>query len=137
MGRPAWAEEERFSTLLGRKAHEDELEANVGAWSATTVAEEAMHLLQAKGVPAGVVQSAEDVLDHDQHMKARGFYVYLDHPVTGRAAYDGPAFRLSETQARLGGPAPLLGEHNDYVLRDVLGYDDERIAQLLVDQVVF
>jgi crotonobetainyl-CoA:carnitine CoA-transferase CaiB-like acyl-CoA transferase len=137
MGRPAWAEEARFGTLLGRKANEDELEANVATWTATLEAEEAMRLLQAKGVPAGVVQTAEDVVDHDEHMKARGFYVYLDHPEIGRSAYDGPAFRLSETPARLGGPAPLLGQHNDYVLRDVLGYDDERIAELLVEQVVY
>lgn len=137
MGRPAWADEERFATLLGRKAVEDELETQVGAWTATMEAEAAMRLLQAKGVPAGVVQSAEDILDHDEHTRARGFYVYLDHPEAGHNAYDGPMFRLSASPARLQGPAPLLGEHNDYVLREVLGYDDERIAELLVEQVVF
>lgn len=136
-GRPAWADEARFDTLLGRKAHEDDLEARLAEWTATMVAEEAMTLLQAKGVPAGVVQTAEDVLEHDQHLQARGYYVYLDHPDAGRTAYDGPQFRLSESPARLHGPAPLLGEHNDYVLREVLGYDDERIAELLVEGVVF
>jgi benzylsuccinate CoA-transferase BbsF subunit len=136
MGRPAWAAEERFATLLGRKAHEDDLEQGVSAWTSTMVAEEAMRLLQAKGVPAGVVQTAEDVLDHDEHMKARGFYVYLDHPEAGRTAYDGPQFRLSESPARLHGPAPLIGEHNDYVLREVIRYPDERIAELLVEGVI-
>lgn len=137
IGRPAWAEEERFGTLLGRKANEDELEAKISDWTRTITAEDAMRILQACGVPAGVVQTAEDVLEHDEHLKARGYYVYLDHPEAGHNAYDGPAFRLSETPTRLGGPAPLLGEHNDYVLREVLRYDDERIAELLVEQVVF
>ena len=59
-----------------------------------------MALLQAAGVPAGVVQNAQDMLDRDPHMKARGYYRYLDHPETGRAAYDGPAASLSRN-ARL------------------------------------
>jgi benzylsuccinate CoA-transferase BbsF subunit len=137
IGRPAWADEDRFATLLGRKANEDDLEARLSDWTRTVTAEEAMRLLQARDVPAGVVQTAEDVLDHDEHLKARGYYVYLDHPEAGRNAYDGPQFRLSETPARVQGPAPLLGEHNDFVLREVLGYDDERIAELLVEQVVY
>lgn len=137
MGHPAWAEQERFGTLLGRKANEDELEAGIAAWTGTLTPEDAMALLQAKGVPTGVVQTSEDMLDHDPHLKARGFYVYLDHPETGHSAYDGPMFRLEETPARLGGPAPLLGQHNDEVLREVLRYDDERIAELLVEGVVF
>lgn len=137
MGRPAWADEERFGTLLGRKEHEDALDDLVGAWTSGMEAEEAMRILQAKGVPAGVVQTAQDVLDHDPHLKARGYYVYLDHPEAGHNAYDGPGFRLSETPARLHGPAPLLGQHNDDVLRDLLGYSDERIADLLVEQIVY
>jgi benzylsuccinate CoA-transferase BbsF subunit len=137
IGRPTWADEERFSTLLGRKAHEDELEALLADWTRSLPPEEAMRLLQARGVPSGVVQTAEDVLDHDEHLKARGYYVYLDHPEAGHNAYDGPQFRLSETPARLQGPAPLLGQHNDLVLREILGYSDERIADLIVEQVVY
>ena len=137
MGRPAWGEEERFATSRARKAHEDELEELIGNWTRTLPAEEAMRLLQAKGVPAGVVQTAEDVLDLDEHLRERGYYVYLEHPETGRTAYDGVAFQLSATPGRLAAPAPLLGQHNEYVLRDLLGYDDERIAALVADRVVY
>jgi crotonobetainyl-CoA:carnitine CoA-transferase CaiB-like acyl-CoA transferase len=77
------------------------------------------------------------VLDHDEHLRARGYYVYLDHPETGRAAYDGIPARLSATPGRLATPAPLLGEHNDYVLREILGYTDAEIADLLMEQVVY
>jgi benzylsuccinate CoA-transferase BbsF subunit len=137
MGRPAWACEERFHTFLGRKRHEDELEQRIEEWTRTLDAEEAMRLLQAKGVPAGVVQTARDVLEHDEHLRARGYYQYLDHPETGRSAYDGPGFRLSDVPYGLRAPAPLLGQHNDYVLRQVLGYSDEEIAELVMEQVVF
>lgn len=137
MGRPAWAEDERFATFIERKRHEGDLEAHIEAWTQGMDADEAARLLQARGVPAGVVQTARDVLDHDEHLRERGFYQYIDHPETGRSAYDGPGFRMSEAPFALGGPAPLIGEHNDYVLREVLGYDDERITELLIGQIIY
>lgn len=137
MGCPEWAAGERFATFLGRKRNEDDLERNIEAWTQGIAADEALRLLQAKGVPAGIVQTAEDVLDKDEHLRERGFYQYLDHPETGRAAYDGPGFRLSRATNRHSAPAPLLGQHNDYVLREVLEYSDDEIAELLVEQIVF
>ena len=129
--------DDRLSTSSGRKAYKDELERKVEAGTQTLPAEGGRRLPRAKGVPAGVVQNAQYVFDNDDPLRARGYYVYLDHPETGRAAYDGPGMRLSATPGCLRAPAPLLGEHNDYVLRAVLGYGDEEIADLLVEQVVF
>jgi benzylsuccinate CoA-transferase BbsF subunit len=137
MGEPEWAQSSEFSTLLGRKRNEDELEGLVTGWTSTMTAEAIADLLQDQGVPAGIVQSAEDVLDHDQHVNARGFYVYLDHPEAGRTAYDGPHFRLNETPGVLRSPAPLLGQHNQYVLHDLLAVGDDRTTELLVNQVVY
>jgi crotonobetainyl-CoA:carnitine CoA-transferase CaiB-like acyl-CoA transferase len=137
MGDPEWAQSERFATLLARKRNEDELEQRLDEWTRTLPPEEIAERLQAAGVPAGIVQNAQDVLDGDQHLKARGYYVYLDHPETGRSAYDGPPYRLEETPGLLSSPAPLLGQHNDYVLHKLLGVPDERTADLLVNQVVF
>ena len=101
MGAPAWAGDAKFATLESRKQHEDELETNVTAWTRERRAEDVMTLLQTKGVPAGVVQNSRDVLTADEHLKARDYYQYLDHPETGRAAYDGPPFRLSKTPGTL------------------------------------
>ena len=91
-----------------------------------------MHELQRRGVPAGVVQSAREMLDKDEHLKERGYYVYLEHPETGRAAYDGPPFVLSKTPGKLRAPAPCLGEHTEYVCKEILGLGDEEIAELMV-----
>jgi len=137
MGWPEWTGDERFQTFLGRKLHEDSLERHVEAWTALHSPEETLHLLQEQGVPSGAVQTAQDVLDHDEHLRERGYYVYLDHPETGRSAYDGTPARLSATPAVLETPAPLLGQHNDHVLREILRYDDEEIASLLMEQVVY
>ena len=57
MGHPAWTQDGRFATLLGRKAHEDELDARLGEWTQGWEAEALMHALQQAGVPAGVVHT--------------------------------------------------------------------------------
>ncbi len=137
MGNVAWAGEARFATLAGRKAHEDELESRLGEWTKQQDADALMQRLQAAGVPAGVVQTSEDVLDHDAHLKARGYYVYLDHAETGRAAYDGSPFKLSRTPGGPERPAPLLGEHTMYVAKDVIGLTDDEISDLVATQVLF
>jgi benzylsuccinate CoA-transferase BbsF subunit len=136
IGDPQWSHEERFATLQGRKQNEDELDRLVESWTSTRTAEEVMETLQAAGVPAGVVQNARDVLENDPHLKERGYYVFLDHPEAGRTAYDGPGFRLSKTPGRLR-PAPMLGEHTERVCKEVLQMDDEEMAQLVMQGVLF
>jgi benzylsuccinate CoA-transferase BbsF subunit len=129
---PEWAKDAKFSTLAGRKENEGELDANVAAWTADKDAYEIMEDLQKRGVPAGVVQSAREILDVDEHMKARGYYAYLEHPEAGRHAHDGPPFVLSKTPGSVRTPAPMLGEHTEYVCKEILGLDDEGIAELMV-----
>jgi crotonobetainyl-CoA:carnitine CoA-transferase CaiB-like acyl-CoA transferase len=136
IGDPQWCHEERFATLQGRKENEDELDRLVEGWTSTRTAEEVMATLQAVGVAAGVVQNARDVLENDPHLKERGYYAYLDHPEAGRTAYDGPGFRLGKTPGTLR-PAPMLGEHTEFVCKEVLQMDDEEVAQLVIDGVLF
>jgi len=135
IGEPPWTKEPRFATLTARKENEDELDRLVGLWTIEKTPEEVMMLMQAAGVPAGVCQDGEDTLVLDPHMKARGYYTYLDHPEAGRTAYDGPPFRLSETPGRLSMPAPRMGEHTDFVCKTILGMSEEEINQCIVDHV--
>ena len=137
MGSPAWASDAKFATHDARKQHEDELEAHVTAWTRERTAEDVMVLLQSKGVPAGVVQNSRDMLEADEHLKARKYYQYLDHPETGHSAYDGAPFGLSKTPGSLRSPAPLLGEHNEYVCKEILGMTDDEIAAALIEQALY
>ncbi len=137
MGSPSWARAAKFATHRDRKENEDELEAHLTEWTRAHTAEALMELLQSKGVPAGVVENARDMLDSDEHLKARGYFVYLDHPETGRAAYDGPPFRLSKTPGVLRTPAPLLGQHNEQVCKEILGMSDDEIAEALIEQALY
>jgi crotonobetainyl-CoA:carnitine CoA-transferase CaiB-like acyl-CoA transferase len=136
MGDPEWTRDGRFATFRARKENEDELERLIEAWTSTKTPEEVMESLQAAGVPAGVVQNGRDVLDSDPHLKEREYYVYLDHPEAGRTAYDAAGFRLTKTPGAYTRPAPCLGEHTEFVCKEILKLSDEDIAQLLIDEVL-
>jgi benzylsuccinate CoA-transferase BbsF subunit len=135
-GHAEWLQDARFHALADRKENEDELDALIGEWAEGRDGREAMECLQAAGVPAGLVQSASEVLA-DEHMAERGYFAYLDHEEAGRRAYDGPGFRLSKTAHELRRAAPLLGEHTYEVCTDVLGLSPDEIADLVAEQVLY
>jgi benzylsuccinate CoA-transferase BbsF subunit len=121
---------------VGRKQNEDELDRLVEEWTSQRSPEEIMTRMQGAGVPAGVVQDAEDILVRDPHLRSRGYYVYLDHPETGHSAYDGIPYKLSETPGRLSRPAPCIGEHTEYVCSEILGMSRREIDLLLAENVL-
>ncbi len=136
LGHPEAAADPRFATFEARKANEDELEALISSWVRDRRAEDVAAALQAAGVPAGVVQNAQDLLDRDPHMKARGYYQYVEHPEAGREAHDGPAFRLAATPGSVPGPAPMLGEHTMEVCERIIGLSMDEIADLLAEGIL-
>ena len=136
LGHPEAATDDRFASLTARKANEDELEPMIGTWTRERSAADLVAALQAAGIPSGIVQNAEDMLDRDQHMKARGYYHYVDHPEAGREAHDGPAAVLSETPGYIAGPAPLLGEHTMDVCERIIGLTMDEIADLMAEGVL-
>jgi len=127
MGRPELAEDPRYATFAARKTHEDEIDGIISPWTAGQAAEDVMRRLQAAGVAAGVVQNARDLLTADPQMRARRHYRKLLHAEAGETTYDGPPFTLSECPIELR-PAPLLGEHNDYVFKQLLDLSDAEIS---------
>ena len=135
IGDPRLTTNLKFSTLLARKENEDELDSLVEEWTINRSAEEVMNLLQAAGVAAGVVQTGEDLLEHDPQLKHRQFFQELDHPEIGKHYARCPAFTLSKSSCEVQ-RAPLLGEHNEYLLKETLGMSDEEIAELVIEGVV-
>ena len=98
-------------------------------WTVRLDAYEVMERLQRAGVAAGVVQDAAQ-LTNDPHLKARGFIAQTEHPEMGQLLHGGMPLKLSLTPGSVRSHAPLLGEHNHYVLSDLLGLDDEEIHRL-------
>jgi len=135
IGETDWTRDSRFLNLQGRKENEDELEGLIAGWTLAYTAEEAMRLLQEAGVPAGVVQTAEDLFN-DPQLRHREHFRSLAHPVIGVHAYHSPAYRLSKTPCDIRKAGPCLGEDNEYVYKEILGLSDDEIADLLIEGVI-
>ena len=131
IGNPGWTKEARFATFIGRKGNEDELDAFVEEWTVNYAPQDVMRRMQAAGVPAGLVESGEDLVA-DPQLKHRGTHVILEHPEIGPHIYQSPPYRFSKTPHELTMPAPCLGQHNEYVLKEILGMSDDEVSDLLV-----
>jgi crotonobetainyl-CoA:carnitine CoA-transferase CaiB-like acyl-CoA transferase len=115
--------------LAARRARGDEIDRVLTAWSAGQDPFTAADLLRRAGVPAYAVMRSTDLIV-DPQLEDRGFFVELDHPVLGRTRFDGPVTRFSATPARPAHAGPTIGQHTFEVLTDLLGYDDEEVAEL-------
>ena len=91
--------------------------------------------LQAAGVPAHAVQASAD-LGADPQLAARDHFLPVTHPTAGESWIEASRIRLSATPARVPTVAPSLGGDNDFVLRELLGYDDERVTQLALAEAL-
>ena len=130
MGEPSWARDGKFGTMVGRKAHEDELDGLIAEWTKDWNVQELEERLQGEGIPSSLVEDARDTRE-DVQLAHRGFFRRLHHSVIGEHTYRGIGFRLSKTpDNQFAGPA--LGEHNFEVCQ-MLGMDDEEIAEALAE----
>ena len=129
MGDPPWCSDERFADSHSRWRNQDQLDDHLAAWTRGQDATALMLRLQEHGVPAGHVANEHDVVT-DPHLRARGFFQNLPHAEAG--AYDYPAtlWRVDGERNPLRLPPPLLGEHNEYVYKELLGYSDEDYRRL-------
>ncbi len=129
LGRPELANDERFATVEARLQHQDELDAIISQWTAQRDPHETEALLQGRGVPAGAVQRGAD-LWADPQLHHRGHFVRAPHATLGEILVEGTRFQLSRTPARVERAGPTMGQDNQYVLAELLGYSEERIADL-------
>jgi benzylsuccinate CoA-transferase BbsF subunit len=137
LGVPELVDDPRFSTFVGRQSAHDELDDVLGRRTAEHDRDDLVRELQSAGVPAGAVETYQDLLDSDEQLRHRGHFAVLDHPEMGESAYNAPPFRLSaidEPVMRM--PAPLLGQHTREVLTELLGLDDTELYELTADEVL-
>jgi benzylsuccinate CoA-transferase BbsF subunit len=82
-----------------------------------------------------VVQTCEDLF-HDPQLGHREHFRRLPHKVIGPLGHQAPAYRLSRTPNYIWKPAPCLGEDNEYVYKEILGFTDDQVADMLVEKVI-
>ena len=135
MGNPEWAKDEKYKDQFSRMEHDDEIDPYISEWMMAHTKEEIFRRGQALSVPVGPVNTAEDVVNSEQ-LKERGFFQEIDHPVAGRIKYPGVPFILSRSPGRMERPAPLLGEHNELIYCQRLGYTRQDLIKMTEAGVV-
>ena len=128
VGMPDLATDPKFAAIENRRRHQGDMWEIIGEFALKHGKRELMGILNEINVPCGPIMSTED-LAHDEHVRLRGMYVELDHPQRGKWWNVGMPIKLSASPARIE-RSPLLGEHTEEILAEVLGYSDEQIAML-------
>jgi benzylsuccinate CoA-transferase BbsF subunit len=134
IGNKELSDNPRFATLLARKEHEDELDEIVEEWTSKHSPEEVMKILQSAGVPAGAVENGADLFD-DPQLNFRKHLRWLEHQEMGVCVYDALPHRLSKCSDQQFA-APCLGQHSEYICRELLGLSEEEIGDLYAEQVI-
>jgi benzylsuccinate CoA-transferase BbsF subunit len=135
MDHSEWLDDARFSTVLARHDNHDALDEAITSWTSQRAPYDVMHTLQAAGVKAAAVLDGRDAL-LDPHLKARRQYDVVDQPKLGKRLmpkHTAARFGRFDTDARM--PAPLLGQNNDEILKE-LGYSDGEIAALRENKAI-
>ena len=124
------ARDPKYATLAARKANEDELEAIISEWTLGRRAADVAQQLQQAGVAAAVVADNKYLSEEDPQLKARGYFVYHEHPEVGTRQHAGMPWKLSRTETKVRAAAPLIGQHTDEVLTAILGYSEDEVETL-------
>ena len=135
MGRPGLADDPEWATLAQRAARSDEINDQVAAWTSGLTAAEVEAACITHEVPVATAYTAADILA-DPHIAARGDLVTVDDPVAGPHRQQAPVPRLDGHAPTAPRPAPLLGEHNDEVWRDLVGLSADELDRCRADGVI-
>jgi crotonobetainyl-CoA:carnitine CoA-transferase CaiB-like acyl-CoA transferase len=121
-----------LSHLPGRRDAHDAIDVAIEAWTSGRTKEDAFHALQAAGVVAGPVMNEADAAS-DPQLHERGFFHHLVHRSAGGHLHPGANFHLSATPPLIWRAAPVVGQDNEYVYKEILGVSDEEYEQLITE----
>jgi len=128
LGMPDLATDPHFATIGERRKNQQLMWTLINKYAEQHTKRELMGILNSLDVPCGPIMSTED-LANDEHVRGRDMWVELDHPERGTWYNVGMPIKLSDSPAVIK-RSPLLGEHTDEILKQVLGYDDTKISTL-------
>ena len=135
IGRPELKDDARFATNGDRVANRPALVEVLGEAFAARDADEWLAALREAGLPCGPINAVPDVFEHPQ-AKARDLALEAEHPTAGSVRLTGFPYKLSRTPADVHHPPPLLGQHTQEVMTELLGYSAEEVTGLRDREVV-
>jgi crotonobetainyl-CoA:carnitine CoA-transferase CaiB-like acyl-CoA transferase len=135
VGRPQFIDDPRFATNQDRVKNRAALAEELNEAFVTRDRNEWLVKLQEAGIASGPINTIKDVFDHPQ-AQARNLKLEIEHPTAGLVGFPGFPYKMSQTPAELLRPPPTLGEHNEEVLTELLGYSAEKVASLREQEVI-
>lgn len=135
IGEPELKQDPHFLTNYDRVVNREALAEKLNAAFARHDVDEWAEKLQEAGIPSGPINNIQDVFNHPQ-ASVRNFKVWIEHPTAGLINLLGFPYKMSQTPAELHRPPPLLGEHTEEVLIELLGYSSEQVALLRERKVI-
>jgi benzylsuccinate CoA-transferase BbsF subunit len=135
MGNPEWTRDGKFADRSSRLRNRDELDKRIADWTSTFTHYEVTEQLQQVGVAAAPCLDVEERY-FDPHFQERQTSVDFQHPASGADVIPGVPFKMSQTPCEVRLPAPMMGQHNDYVFRELLSIPPAEIDQLIEDKVI-
>ncbi|UCC60962.1 MAG: CoA transferase [Dehalococcoidia bacterium] len=128
MKMPELKDDPRFQNIFSAEAGM-EFDAIWYSWLADHTREELFKRFLKAQIASAPVNSPADILNN-VHLQERGYFAEIEHPETGKIAYPGAPFKLTESPWQIRNPAPLLGQHNEEIYCDRLGYSREELVKL-------
>ena len=128
IGEPTWKTDPDYASPQARLPKLNAIFARIEQWTMTKTKFEVMDLCNAVDIPVGPILSMKELAE-DQSLRATGTVVEVDHPTRGKYLSVGNPIKLSDSPSDVK-RSPLLGEHTEEILGEVLGYDDQGIAEL-------
>ncbi|KAL9102366.1 MAG: hypothetical protein Q9163_002488 [Psora crenata] len=134
-GRPDWAKDEKFRTNAVRVKNRVELEGLIEGITKKKTTQQWLQLLEGSGMPYAAINDIQSTLHHE-HVLARGMVTQVHHPACGPLKLVNTPVKYSYSEPSIRIPPPMLGEHTDQVLGDILGMDMGEIGRLKNEGVV-
>jgi len=128
IGEPDWKTDPNYATPKARLPHLNEIFTRIESWTMKHDKFEAMDILNEYDIPCGPILSMKEIAE-DESLRASGTVVEVDHPTRGKYLSVGNPIKLSNSKTEVE-RSPLLGEHTGEILKDVLGYNDNEIAEI-------
>ena len=135
LGHPEWATEPRFLTNGLRVQHREILEPLIESVTRTKTTAEWLEVLDGSGMPYAAVNDVQQTLAHE-HVRARGMIREVEHPFCGPLRMVDTPVKYSVSEPGIRTPPPVLGQHTDEVLGEVLGLGAKEIRKLREEKVV-
>lgn len=136
MGSEQYVNHSDFKTVQNRRTNWREVDKIVESWTSQHTTEQVLKAFNENKLPVGKVKNISEVFN-DPHNDKRQVFHQIDHPVAGKVKITNTPIKFSETPAVIHTAAPSLGEHNEEIFKNILGYSQQKIDELIKKKIVF